>query len=166
MSVTVVLLPVLIASALSATGGIAGVAGAAHAILKEGTSGKATIAVRTRMKDRTLLGRSLLAQGATDLESNSRGLSATIQGLSIEMTVDKEGIWQAHLTSLDGTEPSPKVVSSLISAIDANYALQVQEAVAERIRERAADSGLDLVSETYDDEDASITMLLTVRDEA
>ena len=74
-----------------------------------------------------------------------------------------EGIWAANFTAKDRKkEVTTAEATKLAERLDAAYAARVQTAVATRIREKAGDAGLDLVSETVQ-EDESITLTLNVR---
>jgi hypothetical protein len=62
--------------------------------------------------------------------------------------------------AVDGT-----FASDLVARLDGAYAARVQSAVAARIRAQADSAGFELVSETRD-EDATVTMVLNVRQDA
>lgn len=167
MSVSIILIPAAIAAIASmAAGGAAtaGVgAGIAGAISSMSGGGRAEVLqVRTRMKDRALLAEALGDLGAVDVEVGDE-VAATVDGVKLLMQASPEGIWAANFTAAKGApEVTTEIATRLAERLDAAYAARVQTAVAERIREKATDAGLELVSETVDD-DQSVTMTLNVR---
>ena len=165
MSVTFVLVPALIgAIAAAASGGAATVGiGATVAGLVRGGKG-APVQVQTRMKDVGLLQGALSDCGATNLTMTDGMLVATLGDTQLTMSRGDDGIWTAHFEALRGGEVDEEAMLEIVQDLDAKYALRVQAAVADRIRERAGSAGLDLVQESRDD-DETVTMLLTVRDE-
>jgi hypothetical protein len=167
MSVSIILIPAAIAAIASmaaggaATAGIgAGIAGAIKSMSGGGQA--EVLQVRTRMKDRALLEQALEDLGAVDVEVGDE-VAATVDGVNLVMQASPEGIWAANFTAAKGApEVATDVATRLAERLDAAYAARVQTAVAERIREKATDAGLELVSETVDD-DQSVTMTLNVR---
>lgn len=167
MSVSIILIPAAIAAIASmAAGGAAtagvgvGIAGAIKSMTGGGQS--EVLQVRTRMKDRGLLAAALDDLGAVDVEVGDE-VAATVDGVKLLMQASPEGIWAANFTAVKGApEVTTEVATKLAERLDAAYAARVQTAVAERIREKATDAGLELVSETVDD-DQSVTMTLNVR---
>jgi hypothetical protein len=120
------------------------------------------VAVRTRMKDVTLLKLALADVGGTQVQDVDGGVRTTIRDQSLTLVRGDDGIWTVHLESADGSTPDREAALELIAELDVAYAARVQAAVAQRIRERAHDAGFELVSETRDDDD-TVTMLLNVR---
>ena len=166
MSVTLVLIPLALAAA-AAAGGV-GALGATVMAKSSGavSSGPApAVRVRTRMKDSTLLADALSNLGATDVSVTRSRVVATVDGVSLTMTVTDEGVWEAHVESLDGRIVTSDSATELVQRLDASYAAMVQQAVAEKIRLRAESSGFDLVSETREADD-TVTMVLNVRSDA
>ncbi|MBG6238544.1 hypothetical protein IWX78_001516 [Mycetocola sp. CAN_C7] len=166
MSVTLLLIPLAIAAA-TAAGGV-GVAGAVTMARNTGddSAGPApALRVRTRMKDSTLLSDALTNLGATRVEVSKRSVTAEIDGTSLTMRLTDDKIWEAHVEGIDGRVVDEASVTDLIQRLDAEYALLVQQTVAEKIRQRAESSGFDLVSETRDVDD-TVTMVLNVRSDA
>jgi hypothetical protein len=167
MSVSIILIPAAIAAIASmaaggaATAGIgAGIAGAIKSMSGGGQT--EVLQVRTRMKDRGLLAQALEDLGAVDVEVGDE-VAATVDGVRLLMQPSPEGIWAANFTAEKGEpEVTTEIATRLAERLDAAYAARVQTAVAERIREKATDAGLELVSETVDD-DQSVTMTLNVR---
>lgn len=169
MSVSIILIPAAIAAIASAAAGGAatagvgiGVAGMVRSMTSGGGAETATLQVRTRMKDRTLLAAALADLGAVDVEVGDE-VAATVGGIQLVMRSTPEGVWAADFTPAKGQPAvTTEAATKLAEALDAAYAARVQSAVAERIRNRATDAGLELVSETVDD-DQSVTMVLDVR---
>jgi len=168
MSVSIILIPAAIAAIASmaaggaATAGVgAGIAGAIRSMSGGGNQPE-VLQVRTRMKDRGLLAQALEDLGAVDVEVGDE-VAATVDGVKLLMQPSPEGIWAANFTAVKGApEVTTAIATKLAERLDAAYAARVQTAVAERIREKATDAGLELVSETVDD-DQSVTMTLNVR---
>ena len=72
-------------------------------------------------------------------------------------TKDDHGIWSVHFvgdTTLDEA-------TDLVARIDAAYGLRVQTEVLARLRERAPAAGMEVESETIED-DHSVTLVLNV----
>ncbi|MBW9092533.1 hypothetical protein JNB62_02415 [Microbacterium jejuense] len=173
MSVTLILIPAALAAAtaISAAGGIGALSqlGREHEEDETATggaeSGPRPIEVRTRMKDPDLLGDALRDIGATAVRLDGDALSAAIDGVELDMTRSEDGVWAAHFQRADGRELAESEAADLVARLDAAYALRVQQAVAARIRDRAASAGFELVSESRDQDD-TVTMVLDVKDYA
>ena len=169
MSVTIVLIPAAIAAiATAAAGGTAaagvgiGVAGAIRSLAGGGADEPAVLQVRTRMKDRGLLAEALGDLGAIDVETGDE-VAATVDGIQLVMTQTPDGIWAAQFTPAPGRPAvTTQEATKLAERLDGAYAARVQTAVAQRIRDRASDAGLELVSETVGQDD-EVTMVLDVR---
>lgn len=161
MSVTIALLPLALAAASAAIGG--GMMTAATVV--GGTdAAPSTLQVHTRMKDLGLLDRALRDIDATEVDTASgERVTAVVDGVTLALTRDDEGIWQARLSGggLDDDALRRRGMD-LLARLDTAYAARVQEAVADRIRARADAAGMDLTSETRHDD--TVTMVLTVRD--
>ncbi|MET0954779.1 MAG: hypothetical protein ABWY68_02435 [Cryobacterium sp.] len=167
MSVTLILLPIALAAA-AAAGGIGGIGAAITAKANSADTAAGAppeIRVRTRMKDSTLLADALTNLGATAIDVSRTRVIAEVDGVSLTMTLTDDGVWEAHVESLDGVEVTVQSATDLLQRLDGEYALMVQQAVAEKIRLRAESSGFDLVSETREADD-TVTMVLNVRAEA
>ncbi|GAA5210725.1 hypothetical protein [Microbacterium kyungheense] len=173
MSVTLILIPAALAAAtaISAAGGIGALSQLGREQEADETAGALTesgprpIEVRTRMKDPDLLGDALRDIGATGVTYAGDELSASIEGVELAMTRSEDGVWAAHFQRADGRELAEAEAAELVARLDAAYALRVQQAVAARIRDRAASAGFELVSESRDDDD-TVTMVLDVKDYA
>ncbi|WP_203137873.1 hypothetical protein [Microbacterium sp. JZ31] len=157
MSVTISLIPLALAAA--GVFSAAGAAAAGDAI--EARGGERAVAMRTRLKDRGLLEQALSDIGATDIAVGDE-VAAVVDDIRLAMTQDEDGIWQAHLT---GDLPDAALTergTRLLAELDTAYAARVQQAVAQRIRERAGDAGFELASEHREGD--TVTMTLTVKD--
>lgn len=169
MSVSIVLIPAAIAAiASAAAGGTAaagvgiGIAGAIRSMTAGGADEPAVVQVRTRMKDRGLLAEALGDLGAVDVEVGDQ-VAATVDGIRLVMQSTPEGVWAAEFTPATGRPAvTTEDATRLAERLDAAYAARVQAAVAQRIRDRASDAGLELVSETVGEND-EVTMVLDVR---
>ena len=166
MSVTLVLVPIALAVAAAAGGvGVIGAVNTAKTTENVKAGPAPAVRVRTRMKDSTLLADALENLGATAVTVSRAKVSARIDDVLLTMTLTEDAIWEAHIESLTGRAVTEATAADLIARLDAEYAAGVQQAVAEKIRLRAAASGFDLVSETRDVDD-TVTMVLNVRAEA
>jgi len=161
MSVTLILLPIALAAA-AAAGGVGALGAAVTARSSDPATGAGEIRVRTRMKDSTLLADALTNLGASGVTVSRTSVTAEVDGVALTMTLTEDGVWEAHVEGADVTVLS---ATELLQRLDAEYALMVQHAVAEKIRQRADGSGFDLVSETREADD-TVTMVLNVRAQA
>lgn len=169
MSVSIILIPAAIAAIASAAAGTAGavgvgvgVAGMVRSMTAGGGQETSTLQVRTRMKDRGLLADALKDLGAVDVEVGDE-VAATVDGIQLVMQSTPEGIWAANFTPAKGhADVTTEEATKLAERLDAAYAARVQTAVAERIRTRASEAGLELVSESVGDDD-EVTLVLDVR---
>jgi hypothetical protein len=161
MSVTLILLPIALAAA-AAAGGVGALGATLTAKSSTGSQPAPEIRVRTRMKDSTLLSDALTNLGATELDVSGTRVTATLDGVSLTMTLTEDGVWEAHVEGQDGQEVTVVSATELLQRLDGEYAAMVQQAVAAKIRSRAAGSGFELVSETRDVDD-TVTMVLNVR---
>lgn len=164
MSVTLILLPIALAAA-AAAGGIGALGAAVTAKGADTDSGAPEIRVRTRMKDSTLLADALDNLGATAVDVSRSRVTAELDGVRLTMTLTEDAVWEAHVEGLKGREVTVLGATELLQRLDSEYALRVQHAVAEKIRQRAGSSGFDLVSETREADD-TVTMVLTVQAQA
>ncbi|MGY4858583.1 hypothetical protein [Cryobacterium sp. AP23] len=160
MSVTLILLPIALAAA-AAAGGVGALGATLTAKSKNGDGSPPEIRVRTRMKDSTLLADALTNLGATAIDVSGTRVTAEVDGVSLTMTLTEDGVWEAHVESLDGQDVTVVGATELLQRLDTEYAAMVQQAVAEKIRARASTSGFELVSETREADD-TVTMVLNV----
>lgn len=165
MSVTILLIPLAFAAASAAGGSGLLAAQRARADSATDATTETSVSVRTRMKDRGLLGLALGDLGAVDVNAGASEVTADIDGHRLTMTLTEEEVWEAHLERADGVAVDGAFASDLVSRLDGAYAARVQSAVAARIRAQADSAGFELVSETRD-EDATVTMVLNVRQDA
>lgn len=160
MSVSILLIPAIIAAAAGSAG--AGTAGALTALAaRGGTGGAHALSVSTRMRDVGLLCAALGDLGAVVHTQDTDVVRATIADLSVDLGRGADGVWSAHIDARRTI--AVEEANSLMLALDGAYAARVQQAVAERIRQNAGSAGFDLVSEQVD-EDRSVRMVLQVRD--
>ncbi|OCG72685.1 hypothetical protein [Microbacterium sediminis] len=155
MSVTISLLPLALAAASVFGGGTiaAAVRGGNDARTEESTA----VTVRTRMKDRTLLEAALADIGATGIEAGDE-VTATLGDARLTLTRGEDEIWQAHLTGELGDDELRRIGEDAITRLDAAYALRVQAAVVQRIRERAETTGFTLADEHRDGDTVTLTL--------
>lgn len=164
MSVTILLIPVALAAASVAGGTGLTAAFRAHEESGTGAAPAASVSVRTRMKDRGLLGLALSDIGAVDASVGASEVTAVVDDHRLTMTLTDD-VWEAHFERTDGLAVDEAAASDILARLDGAYAGRVQSAVAERIRAQADSAGFELVSETRDD-DATVTMVLNVRQDA
>lgn len=158
MSVTLILLPLALAAA-AAAGGVGALGAAVTARGTKPAESAPEIRVRTRMKDSTLLTDALVNLGATTIDVARSRVTAKVGAVVLTMTLTEDAVWEAHVEGVDVTVAS---AIELLQQLDSEYAALVQQAVAEKIRARAAGAGFELVSETRES-DNTVTMVLTVR---
>lgn len=150
MSISIILVPLALA-AVSAW----------QASRKEtDAQGRTVCHVQTRMRDTGLLAAALADTHAGVRQSADR-ITATWQGVQAQFQRDDRGIWQVDFTGNIDEERA----SVIAAAIDQAYGRQVQQAVLSRLRDRAPQAGMTLVSEAVEDDD-SVTLVLNVGQEA
>jgi hypothetical protein len=160
MSVSILLVPAVIAAvAGSAGGGAAGVL----ATLAGSADGHGTHALRvqTRMRDVGLLCAALTDLGAELRHTDADAVDAALGDVSLELARGADGVWAAHVDA--AREVGVDEANALLLALDAAYAARVQQAVAERIRQNADAAGFRLVEESREPDD-SVRMVLEIRD--
>ncbi|RUQ99078.1 hypothetical protein [Labedella endophytica] len=162
MSVTILLIPVALAAASLAGGAGLGAANRARDESRRAGNPSTALTVRTRMKDRGLLGLALDDLGALDVVAGETQVTATIDDIRLSMTLTEDDVWEAHMDRADGIAVDEDIARDILTRLDAAYAGRVQSAVAERIRAQADSAGFELVSETRD-EASTVTMVLNVR---
>jgi hypothetical protein len=144
MSVSLLLVPLALAGAA-----------AAQAAAERKESGRTVVQVQTRMRDVTLLAEALRDTGAT-VTSGPDNVTAVWGEQAVTFARDSAGIWSAHAAGMTGD-----VAVALITAVDQAYGRRVQQAVLERLRDRAPEAGLRLESETTQP-DASVRLVFEV----
>ena len=153
MSVEILLVPL----ALAAAHVVVAVGGAVTAAVgADGTERKACV-VQTRLKDPRLLVAALQSIGATAEAHHDGSISGTWEDIGFRFVHHEDGTLSAHF------DPDVDVgrAQELILAADAAYAKAVQEAVRQRVRDRAGQLGMTVESETVGD-DESVTLVLNV----
>lgn len=116
----------------------------------------ALVEVSTRMRDLELLGLSL---GDTGAAVARRGDELLVSWPQHRCTFRRnhEGIWSAHFADNVDVDQA----SALIRAVDVAYGRRVQQTLVRRLRERVPQVGMEIESETVE-EDATVTMVLNV----
>lgn len=112
--------------------------------------------VQTRMRDTDLLVAALRETGAM-LERTGTGMAASWAGVRADFALDADQVWHAVFT---GDVNEDKAVG-IVTAIDQAYGIQVQRAVVERLRQRAPQAGMTVVSQTVES-DNSVLMVVDV----
>lgn len=149
MSIEIVLIPLAIA-AISAW----------QAKSSADEAGRQVVAVGTRMRDERLLTHALADIGA-HVSRDSDTITATWGNAEGTFTKDANGIWTVHFVGDTDLDEATNVVAH----IDAAYGLRVQTEVLARLRERAPAAGMEVESETIED-DHSVTLVLNVNGSA
>ncbi|MFC6009563.1 hypothetical protein [Nocardia lasii] len=144
MSISLILVPIAIGAVAKAA--------AAHS-----SPDAATCTVSTRLRDRRLLALALADTGGRVTDTGPDAIDVEWERLAAQLRRDTDGIWQAHFT---GTTDEQECVASIMR-VDTAYGRRVQAEVLNRVRERAPEAGMTLVSETANT-DASVTMVLEV----
>ena len=146
----------LIPLALAAAHAVVAVAGVITAGVKDGEEQKACV-VQTRLKDPGLLVEALQSIGARATLQANGSVSGSWEGLTYSFVHHDDGTLSAHFDA----DVDVDRARELILAIDAAYAKAVQEAVRQRVRERAGELGMTVESETVG-ADQSVTLVLNV----
>ncbi|MQA25920.1 MAG: hypothetical protein GEU94_10680 [Micromonosporaceae bacterium] len=147
MSVSVLLVPLALAAAAAVTGVAAG----------RDAQGRVVCQVRTRMRDANLLGAALRESGGVVSTDDTGAVHADWQQSRATFQRDQDGIWSAHFTG----EVDESRAVEITRAVDVAYGRQVQQAVLQRLRERAGSAGLRLESEMVAD-DHSVQLVFQV----
>lgn len=120
-------------------------------------AGRQIVAVGTRMRDQGLLTAALNDTGARVNVGSGDSVTAEWAHSRGTFARNDDGIWSVHFegdTTLDDA-------TDLVARVDAAYGLRVQAEVLARLRERAPEAGMDVESETVED-DQSVTLVLNV----
>jgi hypothetical protein len=158
MSVSVLLIPAAIAAVAAVNSAIDNKAKNREAA-KAQEAAVPQVQVRTRMRDLNLLQAALADTQAQVTRAAADSLEAAWADATAVFERDAEGIWQVHFS---GEDVDRRRAAEIVQAIDDAYARRVQQAVVRKLRERAHTAGLELASETVE-EDQSVTMVLNVR---
>ena len=153
MSVEILLVPL----ALAAAQAVVAVGGAITAAVGEDGKERKACVVQTRLKHPGLLVEALRSVGAKAELHSDGSVSGTWEGMGFRFVHHEDGTLSAHF------DPDIDVqrAQELILATDAAYAKAVQEAVRQRVRDRAGALGMTVESETVGDDD-SVTLVLNV----
>ncbi|KUL24103.1 hypothetical protein [Actinoplanes awajinensis] len=144
MSVSLLLVPLALAGAA-----------AVQARADRRHDGVTVVQVNTRMRDVGLLADALRDTGAV-VTTTTDVLTGSWGEQTLAFRRDADGVWSAHAA---GTTTERAV--ELVTAVDTAYGRRVQQAVLERIRDRAPAAGLRLESESVQD-DASVRLVFEV----
>lgn len=158
MSVSLVLVPAVLAGLPAVIGAAANLRGAVSDAAAQGPEPH-EVRVRTRMKDIGLLTAAAEQTGGIIREAGDHRLMVEWPGITAIFTRDDEGIWSAHL---DGPDAGAEAAVELLQRLDGAYARQVQQALVQRLKERVDGAGLQLQSEKVE-EDETVTLVLNVR---
>lgn len=146
MSIEIVLLPMAIA-AVSAWN-------ASRA--EKDQQGRQVCHVQTRMRDAGLLAEALSDTGAS-VGVDAEVITADWLGVQAQFRRSEAGVWHVALSGDVDEEKAPAIAT----AVDQAYGRRVQQAVLQRLRERAEPAGMRIESERVED-DASVVVTLTV----
>lgn len=150
MSVEIVLIPL----ALAAAQAVATVGGGLSAGMTDRS--ERTCHVQTRLKHPGLLVEALQDLGA-QAEPTETGVRGTLDGLDFRFTHHEDGTLTAAFPA--GTDEQR--AREFVLETDAAYAVRVQKAVHQRIRQRAGELGMTVEAE-HVGADHSITLVLDV----
>ncbi len=153
MSVEILLVPL----ALAAAHAVVAVAGMVTAGVDDDGEERKACVVQTRLKHPGLLVEALHSVGAKAKAHSDGSVTGTWEGINFSFVHHEDGTLSAHFDADVDVERARE----LILATDAAYAKQVQQAVAQRVRERAGALGMSVESETVG-EDESVTLVLNV----
>jgi hypothetical protein len=144
MSIELVLVPAAIAAY-----------GAYKTLRAERSSAGTVCEVQTRMRDEGLLVAALQETSARVSTIGTGILRAQWQEVTAEFTRDSDGIWRTVFT---GNVDEARAVG-IVQAIDTAYGRQVQRVVVQRLKERAPQAGMTVVSQTVEQDDTVMLVL-------
>ncbi len=153
MSVQLVLLPLAMAGFSALAGGFSAVQA-----MRTDHKGRNVFVVQTRLKHPQLLVAAFSNLGAAAAVDADGSVEARWDGVEIRFSADEDGSLVSHFS---GDDVDTARAEDIIRAVDAEYARLVQDHVYRRVKERAADLGMTVESESVDDERA-ITVVLNV----
>lgn len=113
--------------------------------------------VETRWRHTALLAQSLDDLGADAIEATVDSTSAAINGVAVTFARGADGIITAHFPR----ETNVDDALAIVGQVDAAYTRRVQDVVYRRVRQRVAELGYEVDSETVDD-DETITLVVNV----
>ena len=152
MSVEVLLIPAALAGVSAVMAGFSGLGA-----MFTNDEGRRVCVIQTRLKHPDLLAEALTNLGAEATVDAEGGVYATWDGIPLGFARNADGVIACRF----GGDISDARAQEMIDAVDAEYARLVQRQVHQRVRERAADLGMTIESETVDD-DENITVVLNV----
>ena len=153
MSLEILLVPL----ALAAAHAVVALAGVVTAGVDDRGQEKKACVVQTRLKHPGLLVEALHSVGAKAAAHSDGSVSGTWEGINFSFVHHEDGTLSAHFDADVDVERARE----LILATDAAYAKAVQEAVRQRVKQRAGELGMTVESETEGD-DESVTLVLNV----
>ena len=159
MSVSVLLVPFAIAAVAAVNAAVDNKAKNHETNKADQVESVPQVQVRTRMRDLNLLQAALADTQAEVTHAAENSIEAAWTDAAAVFDRDAEGIWQVHFS---GEGVDRRRAGEIVQAIDHAYARRVQHAVVRKLRDRAHTAGLELASETVE-EDQSVTMVLNVR---
>jgi hypothetical protein len=136
---------------------VVAVAGIVTAGLTEDGEEKKACVVQTRLKHPGLLVEALHSVGAKANAHADGSVSGTWEGINFSFVHHEDGTLSAHFDA----DVEVERARELILATDAAYAKEVQEAVRQRVKQRAGELGMTVESETVG-QDESVTLVLNV----
>lgn len=145
MSIEIILIPLAI-----------GAFSAWQAKRAENEQGAAVVEVSTRMRDVGLLEQALVDTGGAVVRNNEELVVTWPQNQGL-FRRDTDGIWSAHFAEDVDLEEA----TALIREVDVAYGRRVQQTLVQRLRERAPAAGMDIESETVE-QDETVTMVFNV----
>ncbi|RJF43895.1 hypothetical protein D4740_02785 [Actinomyces sp. 2119] len=116
-----------------------------------------TVGVRSRMRDEGLLVDALHDLGVSVQRTEEGRLAGATSVGPLVLTRDSDGLWTIHFADPD----SPDLARNFVEDLDRAYGLRVQQAVVQRLRDRAPAAGMRIESETVDD-DRVVTLMMEV----
>jgi hypothetical protein len=153
LSVEILLVPL----ALAAAHAVVALAGVVTAGVSDDGEEQKTCVVQTRLKHPGLLVDALHSVGAKAKADADGSVTGTWEGINFSFVHHEDGTLSAHFDADVDVERARE----LILATDAAYAKAVQEAVRQRVKQRAGELGMTVESETVG-EDESVTLVLNV----
>ncbi|GED98021.1 hypothetical protein [Gordonia crocea] len=109
------------------------------------------------MRDENLLVAALQDTGAIVEHREANAIQVRWRGVGGALHRDAQGIWQAVFT---GDVDQQKAVG-IVQALDQAYGRRVQQTVVERLKARAPQAGMSVMSEKLED-DSTVTLILDV----
>ena len=153
MSVELLLLPLAMAGFSTLASGFSAVEA-----MRTDNKRRRLCMVETRLKDPELLVQAFANLRAEATAHADDTVEATWEGVEIRFSRNDDG---SLVSQFQGADVDTARAEEIVRAVDAEYARLVQQRVHQRVKERAADLGMTVESETVDQERA-ITVVLNV----